>query len=559
MSDAQAASIPHHTREASRAQRRANQAAPYVKWISVVAIIGALYLLSRVLPVSRAIQSLETWLSAIGPAAPIVFGLIYILATVLLFPGSVLTIAAGMFFGLLWGTVTASLASTTGAAIAFLIGRYAARDAVARKVHQHPKTGAVDRAVTEGGWKIVALLRLSPAVPFNLQNYLYGITGIGFWQAVLTSWVAMLPGTFLYVYIGYVSREGLEAAGGTASVDYSRWALLAVGLLATAGLTVYLTKLARRKLAEQTEVVAEGEPQHTPETAAPATRDAGWPWKVTLLAGVAVAMVALAACATVYQQRLAGLFGPPAVTMREAYEHKPQGPSFDHSVFDGLLGRLVDDAGWVDYAGLRKDADQLDRYIAAVATAPFADLGRDEKLALLVNAYNAFTLKLILEHWDEGELESIKDIPADKRWAASRWEIGAHSWSLNEIEHEQIRPKFKEPRIHFALVCAAVGCPPLRTEAYVADRLDAQLEDQTRYVHNHDTWFRFEPQENTAHLTPLYKWYQGDFAQTAGSVLDFAARYAPRLKAALDGGKPPEIQWIEYDWKLNSKSNRQSR
>ncbi len=559
MSDAQAASIPHHTRESSRAQRKATQVAPYVKWISVVAIIGALFVLSRVLPVGRAIQSLETWLSAIGPAAPIVFGLIYILATVLLFPGSVLTIAAGMFFGLLWGTVTASLASTSGAAIAFLIGRYAARDAVARKVHQHPKTGAVDRAVTEGGWKIVALLRLSPAVPFNLQNYLYGITGIGFWQAVLTSWVAMLPGTFLYVYIGYVSREGLEAAGGTASVDYGRWGLLAVGLVATAALTVYLTKLARRKLAEQTEVVAEDEQQETAEAAAPASRAAGWPWKVTLLAGVAVAMVALAACATVYQQRIAGSFGPPAVAMREAYEQKPKGPSFDHSVFDGLLDRHVDHAGWVDYAELRKDADQLDRYIAAVAAAPFADLGRDEKLALLINAYNAFTLKLILEYWNEGQLESIKDIPADKRWADARWEVGAHTWSLNEMEHEQIRPKFKEPRIHFALVCAAVGCPPLRTESYVADRIDAQLEDQTRYVHNHETWFRFEPQANTVHLTPLYNWYEGDFEQTAGSVPEFAARYAPRLKEALGQRKSPKVRWLGYDWKLNSKRNRQPR
>jgi hypothetical protein len=249
----------------------------------------------------------------------------------------------------------------------------------------------------------------------------------------------------------------------------------------------------------------------------------------------------------------------PMGTLLVAFAEGTKGSVFDHSVFDQLLKRHVDDAGWVDYSGLREDANELNRYITALGEAPFARFGRDEKLALLINAYNAFTLRLILDYWNGGKLESITDIPADKRWDHVRWNIGKHTWSLNQIEHEQIRPTFEEPRIHFALVCAAVGCPPLRTEAYVGERLDAQLEDQARYVHNHGTWFRFEPEKNTVHLTLLYDWYGGDFKQAAGSVLEYAARYAPELKRTLAQGQAPRIAWLDYDWKLNDKRNKEPR
>jgi hypothetical protein len=191
-----------------------------------------------------------------------------------------------------------------------------------------------------------------------------------------------------------------------------------------------------------------------------------------------------------------------------------------------------------------------------VANAPFADLGRDQKLALLINAYNAFTLGLILEHYP---IESILNIPDSQRWDEVRWQVGGNVWSLSQIEHQQLRPKFREPRVHFTLVCAAVGCPPLRNEAYEAKRIDQQLEDQTRFVHNHPTWFRFEPGETAVHLTSLYRWYGSDFEQVAGSVLAYASCYSPGLKQALDGGMTPDLRWLDYDWKLNGIHNRAPR
>ena len=156
----------------------------------------------------------------------------------------------------------------------------------------------------------------------------------------------------------------------------------------------------------------------------------------------------------------------------------------------------------------------------------------------------------------KSRVASIKDIPARKRWDDVRWNVGGNLWSLNQIEHEQIRPKFSEPRIHFALVCAAVGCPPLRNEAYTGDRLEAQLEAQTRLVHRDGRWFRYDRDRNTVHLTKLYEWYGGDFKQAAGSVPRYVAAYSPQLKEAVDAGRPPNVRWLDYDWSLNEQKPR---
>jgi hypothetical protein len=237
----------------------------------------------------------------------------------------------------------------------------------------------------------------------------------------------------------------------------------------------------------------------------------------------------------------------------EMTEQDKAGAAFDHRAFGALLERYVDDNGQVDYKGLAGESERLDAYLGAVSEAPLDRLGRDERLALLINAYNACTLRMILDHYP---VRSIKDIPASKRWEDRRWNVGGHVWSLDQIEHEQIRPKFDEPRIHFALVCAAVGCPPLRDEAYTASRLAEQLADQARRVHGDARWFRYDRDRNVVFLTKLYDWYAGDFEKAAGSVLAYAAAYAPQLARALEAGRRPEIRWLEYDWSLNDQTRR---
>ena len=268
-----------------------------------------------------------------------------------------------------------------------------------------------------------------------------------------------------------------------------------------------------------------------------------------VLVVASLTLLACAVCSELGERVLVGLFGPPSVHATEVHPVSGDGV-FDHSQFERLLERFVDGEGLVDYAGLERERGALGRYIAAIGAAPFDALGRDAKLALLINAYNAFTLMLVLDH---RPINSIRDIPADARWEAKRWRVGGAVLSLDELEHRWIRPNFVEPRIHFALVCAARGCPPLRRDAYDGALLQQQLEEQARMVHSDSRWFRFEGGPGTAWMTALYSWYGGDFDQVSGSTLSYAARYSAELAAALADGREVSVRYLDYDWSLNEQ------
>ena len=542
----------------------------YWKWGAYVVIIAALFAIVSSLPFDTLSSGLKQWIESLGIWGPIALGIIYVIATIMFVPGTILTLVAGAVFGLGIGFITVSIASTIGASLAFLIARYFARDKVSSMAKDNRHFNAIDKAIEEGGWKVVGLLRLSPAIPFNIQNYLYGLTKVKFWQYVLTSWIAMMPGTFMYVYLGTVSGAAL---GGDRDKSPAEWALLVVGLLATIAVTVYVTKLAKSKLDEDVDAdvgsdesnegdKADGEGKENKDSDGKQKDDepAGFPLVPVIIAGVM-----LIVAGGVYLNKeaigksLSSVSGPPAVKMKEAHVEKPDGPTVDHSAFNELLEKHVDEDGWVDYDGFESDSESLDKYIKSLGEAPIKELGRNHRLATLINAYNAFTIRLILDHQPP---KSINDIPEEKRWDAERWQLGDQKYSLNQIEHELIRPNFIEPRIHFAVVCAAVGCPPLRNEAYTADRLEEQLEEQSQYVHKHKTWLQFtDGEEAEVKLTRLYEWFGGDFTQDAESVLKYAARYSEDLQTYLDDedNEPPKQEWLEYDWSLNSTANKQDR
>jgi uncharacterized membrane protein YdjX (TVP38/TMEM64 family) len=207
--------------------------------------VAAVMVIGWLLPVDDWLEQAQSWAARMGFLGGVVFGLVYVVGALLFVPGSVLTLGAGLVFGLAWGVVVASASATATAAAAFLITRYLARDRVARLARRHEKFAAIDEAVREKGWKVVALLRLSPLVPFSLSNYLFGLTAIDFWPYVLASWAAMLPGTILYVYLG---AAGGMAVGGARKQSPWEWALLVGGLLATVIVTVILTRTARLEL-----------------------------------------------------------------------------------------------------------------------------------------------------------------------------------------------------------------------------------------------------------------------------------------------------------------------
>jgi uncharacterized membrane protein YdjX (TVP38/TMEM64 family) len=273
--------------DATSTSRSRPRWASWVKGISIAIILISLLLGMRALPLERLSDALQSAIQRWGVWGPVFFGAIYAVAVVCLIPGSLLTLAGGAVFGLAQGTLIVSLAATTGAAMAFLLARYLAREKVQRYVRQSPKLSAVDQAIGEEGWKIVALLRLSPAVPFTLQNYLYGVTAIRFWPCILTSWVAMLPGTFMYVYLGSLGSQAL--AGGETST--AEWIARGVGLLATAAVTVYLTRLARRAMQER---VALQPPEPAEDGGAksfePASRAATSLWIVAAMIFLALAI-----------------------------------------------------------------------------------------------------------------------------------------------------------------------------------------------------------------------------------------------------------------------------
>ena len=190
------------------------------------------------------------WIESLGSIAPIAFISIYIGSTVAFLPAFILTLGAGVLFGVWLGSIYVFIGATLGSIAAFLVGRYLARDWVAKKIVDNDKFTAIDRAVGKEGLKIVLLTRLSPAFPFNLLNYAFGVTGVSIKDYVIGS-IGMIPGTIMFVYIG--SLAGSLALIGTDAQPTNptlQWTIRIVGLIATIGVTVYVTRLAKQALAK---------------------------------------------------------------------------------------------------------------------------------------------------------------------------------------------------------------------------------------------------------------------------------------------------------------------
>lgn len=245
-------------------------------------------------------------------------------------------------------------------------------------------------------------------------------------------------------------------------------------------------------------------------------------------------------------------------------------PAYDptHAAWTQLLAAHVQwnaagTATSVDYDGFKRDAGALREYLrslSSVTPAQFERFGHDEREAFLINAYNAATVQLVLTRYPA--LESIKDLGG---WTSTPWQkpfvglLGSVR-SLDEIEHEMLRgaPDYRDPRIHFALNCASVGCPALRPEAYVGPQLRLQLEDQTRRFLRDRTRNRYDARSGTVWLSRVLDWYSGDFTLRSGSVAGFLARYADALgmDAAATGrlrAGALSIAYFDYDWRLNRR------
>jgi len=232
-----------------------------LKVLAAVALVLVLLVLGR--RAAALLPALVEQVSRLGAWGPILYVAVYVVGAVLLIPGSVLTLAAGVLFGLIHGTALVFLAATLGAVAAFLVARYAARGYVERRIGTG-QLAAVDRALARKGFRLVLLLRLTPVVPYSLLNYSLGLTGVSFRDFLLGS-AGMLPGTLLYVYYGKVAGEVAALAGGRAVPhDLTYWVSIAVGLAATVAVTVMVTRTARRVLREETDGTAVTAPGPAP-------------------------------------------------------------------------------------------------------------------------------------------------------------------------------------------------------------------------------------------------------------------------------------------------------
>jgi hypothetical protein len=224
---------------------------------------------------------------------------------------------------------------------------------------------------------------------------------------------------------------------------------------------------------------------------------------------------------------------------------------FDHSDYDRLLKKYVNARGLVNYKGLKADQAGLNQYLERISKNPPANSwSKADQMAYWINAYNAYTIRLVLDYYP---LKSIKDIGSSIKipfvttpWAAKFFSIGGKKMSLDNIEHGTLRKKFNEPRIHFALVCASISCPRLRNEAYTGEQLERQLDEQGRDFLNNPANNKIG--KDGAKLSKYFDWYKGDWSENGQSVVKWVNKYST---TRID--QNTKIDFLDYNWNLNEQ------
>lgn len=220
------------------------------RWPLLAVLLLAVAMALVFLPLRQYAEALLPAIQGLGFWGYLVVIGAYVLAALFFVPGSLLTLAAGFLFGLVAGSVVVSIGATLGAAAAFLAGRYLARERIEKKITTNHKFHAIDRAVGREGFKIVLLTRLTPVFPYNVLNYAFGLTGVSFRRYILASWIGMIPGTVLYVYLGSTAKDLAQVFSGHVEGGTAQGAIKILGLVATVLVTILITRIARRSLRE---------------------------------------------------------------------------------------------------------------------------------------------------------------------------------------------------------------------------------------------------------------------------------------------------------------------
>ncbi len=249
--------------------------------------------------------------------------------------------------------------------------------------------------------------------------------------------------------------------------------------------------------------------------------------------------------------------------------------AFDHSPYNRILEKYVNDSGRVNYTGLKADPGDMGSFQAYLNTLAGADtkpFSKDEALAFWINAYNAFTIKSILDNipisglnplYPSNSIRQIRGV-----WKKIIHNAAGRSITLSDIEHEIIRKEFNEPRIHFAVVCASVGCPPLQNRAYTAENLETMLESAAKAFLSNREYNRYDPETGSLEISKIFKWFGEDFArarpanerltdqygETDAAVVAMLIRYLPVSHGKQLNSREADINYLPYNWSLNEQN-----
>ena len=274
--------------------------------------------------------------------------------------------------------------------------------------------------------------------------------------------------------------------------------------------------------------------------------------------------------------------GLVVLTGSAAGEAKEKRREFSYDDYAAVLKNYVDDAGMVNYKKLKAKPEKLNAFVTTLNSLDpnsFSRWNEKEQIALWLNAYNAFTLKAIIDNYPikssfvkslRYPANSIRQIPGV--WDKITFTVSGKSYTLGHIEHKILRKEFNEPRIHMALVCAAIGCPALRNEPYTGSKLDWQLDSQGRKFFTDPMKSQFDPEERVLKISPILKWFAGDFVKTGSAkktkryskkqarVLEFVSKYLDKDFAFFStSAKAVKIKYLKYDWSLNEQAQTEDK
>ena len=447
--------------------------------MSAICFVASIVLLVAALPMDTLMEALRIWIGSLGFWGPLAFAITYGIAATLFIPASALSLAAGVLFGIWLGTAAVWLGATLAIALSFLIARYIARARVEELAKTRPRFAAVDRAVGEQGWKIVALTRLSPVFPFNLQNYLFGVTAIRFWPYCIASAAFILPGTFLYVYLGYAGGEAAAAVGGVGRADGLKLALQLVGLLATLIVTVVIARIAAKAISKH----APGEIAPSGPSATKSLCKGSMAKKVGALA-LSIACLLASLTAFVQRESIRSLFPTPSVELFERYALEMVSSPFERGPLDALSGTYIDSSGLGDASAPTVVAIGLVDNGNTLAEAPFGDMERGGKLVLPIIGDSACPLQWMVGHRVPHSTHSIQ--------FSDRTDVSGGRHTLNRVEQALFRPSVRQDPIRPALVSLVLGHERVRRGVNAGSLAGIQFQFQSEVTRrgNSESGFR---------------------------------------------------------------------